>query len=146
MPSPLDPSKIPEIQQAASDQSIADAEKRDFLFTLECDAVEEALEGQKQDRIERKKYAAQIFRVLVWLWIGIFVLITMQGFSAARTEKFFELPINLLYVLSGGASVFSSVFTVVIKYLFSSSQKPAPKAKPTESSKKARVEKKPPKN
>lgn len=127
---PLDPSKIPEIAPSPTDQGIAEAEKDAFLFALECDAIEETLEGQRQDRIERKKYAAGIFKVLVWLWIGIFALITLQGFSNACPQKFFELPANILNILATGASVFSSVFTFVIRYLFSSSPKPKVASEP----------------
>ncbi|GHT50590.1 hypothetical protein AGMMS49982_06180 [Bacteroidia bacterium] len=86
------------------------------LEDLELEIKKEVLEGQKQDRVERKDYALKIF----WLLVG-FLIVTL-GMTTASGVGLLGLSDNVLIALLTTTSAdVIGIFVFVVKYLFKAS-------------------------
>lgn len=84
--------------------------------SLERQQLQAQIESLKQDIQERKKYAHRIF-CLMCVWLGCcFLILGLNGFSAATR---FSLSQPVLLALIGGTTAdVLGIFYIVIHYLF----------------------------
>lgn len=91
-------------------------------FIYENSFAEEVLEGQKQDRLERKKYARRTFSFLKYFTSSIILILF---FSGAR-GKFWCLDFSLfnlsdavlITMITTSLATIVGIFAFVMKYLF----------------------------
>ena len=109
-------------------RKIGEEESKALKEKLELDMLREKVRSMTQDIDERKRYAANSFR-LVCHWVAaVFVLLVLQGFLSAglplKLGDFsmtltFKLPDSVLLAVVGGTTVsIIGIFLVVANYLF----------------------------
>ncbi len=107
----------------------AQDDEKDFLAQVELDTKKETLEGIKQDRGERKLYAARIFSLMKWWVLGVFAILLFQGFLSNPHDWYFKwftlhqvkFQLSdgvLIAVVSGTTASVIGIFLVVANYLF----------------------------
>lgn len=93
------------------------SKKEEEQYTLDALAEKQKLENEalSQDISERKKYAGHIFWLIVGWLVGLFVVLSLQGFKGCQ----FELSENVLLALITGTTVnILGIFVIVVNYLF----------------------------
>jgi hypothetical protein len=106
------------------DLSLARSEVLDFEVEHERQKKRVELKGLRQDIKARKRYARNIFTLIVCWLIAIFIILILQGFSALS----FKLSDGVLIALIGGTTAnVLGLFIFVVQYLF-------PKRNPDKSS------------
>lgn len=85
-------------------------------------SLEEDLVSKKQDREQRKEFAAKIFSLTVGWLVCVVLILLFQGwgiaFSCVETDRF-HLSDSVLIALITGASVnIIGLMAIVIRYLF----------------------------
>lgn len=84
-------------------------------MALDNDIKKEALEGQKQDRAQRKEFADMIFRFVVVYMLCVLGLLIMAGVGDIN----FDLSDGVLIAILGTTTAnVIGVFNFVAKYLF----------------------------
>jgi ABC-type Fe3+-siderophore transport system permease subunit len=83
---------------------------------VELDLRREFLEGNKQDREERKTFANKIFRMLVGFLVGTLLIVVAAGL---KKYTGFELsdPILITLLTTTSADIIG-IFIFVVKYIF----------------------------
>jgi len=115
----VDLNKLEEIHEppVAGSTDAVDLDLSAYLREVEIDLRIEHLEGLRQDRREREKYADKIFNLVTrWLY-GIMALIILC--SLDRAVPCFHLSDTVILAIIGGTTVtVLGLFAIVAKYLF----------------------------
>lgn len=112
--------RLREALKKASQSNMPDAFSSVELQGNDLRKFTEELKGLKQDRTERKGYAAKLYwLVLLWLAV-ILALVFVQGMGQIPfTSQRFSLSSTVLVTLIGTTTVNVAAFLlVVVKYLF----------------------------
>lgn len=84
----------------------------------------EDIADRQQNRIERKKYAKSVYRLIIGWLIGIFVLILLAGTGTTFGSAFFHLSDTVLLAMIGGTTVnVLGLFVIVMRHLFPNNSK-----------------------
>lgn len=76
----------------------------------------EKLEGQKQDRNQRKEFANKIFDFMCWYLVAVFFIIMLNGVTINN----FKVSDEIILALLGTTAIeVIGTFAIVARYLFS---------------------------
>jgi hypothetical protein len=96
---------------------VPDSETKREVVDLTREEERARIEGLWQDIDERKRYANRIFWLLVCWFVGLFLLLFMQGLLSPW--KLFYLDKAVLLAAIGGTTVnVIGIFIIVTRYLF----------------------------
>ena len=87
---------------------------------VEIDLRREELEGHKQDRRERKKFADQIYWMLVAFLVAVMVIVSLCAVECLKFNLSDSVIITLLSTMSANMI---GIFMVVARYLFKPANK-----------------------
>ena len=95
-------------------------DKQDYaLKQKELELKQEEIDGIKQNREERKKYAIHIFRFTITYTVLIFILLFLSGF---KFFGFFFSDTVIVTILTTTTVNFLGFFLLVTSYLFNTKQ------------------------
>lgn len=95
------------------------AEYQEAKWRTENELLNEKLEGQRQDRSQRKDFALRIFWLVCVYMLSVFVILTLSGIDGAG----FHLSDAVLVTLLGTTTAtIIGVFNFVARYLFHNQQ------------------------
>jgi len=110
-----DPTVLQDESKYADDKQILTKE------SLKLKWRQEKNEQQRQNRVERKKYAWHIF-VLTCIWAGlIFIIIIADGLNLPKVSEYYNFKLSdkvLITLISSTTINFFGFFFLVVKYLF----------------------------
>lgn len=99
----------------------------------------EQLEGRRQDRTERQKYARHLFCLICTWLVGVYLILILDGINESKIRisprndinvenveivAKFDLPDTVILALIGGTTInILGLFVIVANYLFNSNKK-----------------------
>ena len=109
--SQIESSRSAEIVEQNNAVTFGDYERREKELTLKL--KDEQLQGQKQDREQRRQFAEKIFWVVVAYLAAVIIIVILNGFKVLCTSD----PVHITLLGTTTANVIT-LLVIVAKYLF----------------------------